>query len=205
MTTYLKRTDKTVDALIKATFPEYRGQRVQAIISDTVRFYGTMWDEGNRRTYALVRLADMTVMSVQQAPFLQDSELHTKYHNIPEGFVVVVNVDSRVPHIEIITHAANITPMLPAPVELTSDEIIVLTATRSLKSTYAGIPNYRFHNAHKVTGITSQRWEAAKALLISKGYLNKAGAITVDGRNVDKGKQLYQLVPSELVGIGMVQ
>lgn len=43
--------------------------------------------------------------------------------------------------------------------------------------------DYRFQTAQEYTKITREDWDAAKANLISRGMLNKAGAITVDGRN----------------------
>jgi len=71
-----------------------------------------------------------------------------------------------------------------APVEdVTEDQKIVLAYTRSRKSSYAGIPDYRFHEARS-KGITRDRWDAAKSECIARGWLNKAGAITNDGRNV---------------------
>jgi hypothetical protein len=73
---------------------------------------------------------------------------------------------------------------LPPAGELLEDEKIVLAAIRSLKSSYAGIPNYRFHCVHKKTGITLERWNEVKESLTKKGYLNKAGAITPNGKNV---------------------
>ena len=102
----------------------------------------------------------------------------------PEGYVVVVHANCRWEHVEIIAPASAITPMLPAPVDLTDDEKTVLIATRSLKSSYNGIPNYRFVEAKRARGITLERWEAAKTSLIDKKFLNKAGAITVEGKNV---------------------
>lgn len=73
--------------------------------------------------------------------------------------------------------------MLPAADSgLTEDEKIVIVFTQSLKSSYGGVSNYRFHEANRKYKITSDRWEAAKASLISKKLLNKAGAITQEGR-----------------------
>lgn len=67
--------------------------------------------------------------------------------------------------------------------ELSDNERIVLFYTRSLKSSYGGISNYRWHEAHRKHGISLEDWEEAKTSLISKKLLNKRGAITPDGRN----------------------
>jgi len=83
--------------------------------------------------------------------------------------------------------------MLPQKPALTWAQSVVLAATRGLKSSYAGIPNYRRHAAQREVGITIEEWETAKAECISKGFLNRAGAITDDGRNVIEWTQLYTL------------
>lgn len=92
-------------------------------------------------------------------------------------------------------HPENVALALPAPSELSADELIVLVATRSLKSSYGGISNYRLHEASGYTGITAGRWEAAKAALIGRGLLNKAGAITPAGRNAAGRTQLHEIRP----------
>jgi hypothetical protein len=82
---------------------------------------------------------------------------------------------------------------LPAPTELTEDEEIVLVATRSLKASYGGVSNYRLSEARRYTGIDLHRWETAKAMLIAKKLLNKAGAITVEGRNACPNHDLFHI------------
>lgn len=189
-TVHLRRSDPTVDRIVRATWPSYTGQHISAHLTDTVRFYGTQWDEGRKRDYALLRLADMKRVEVEEAPFLSRSELHERDHKIPDGFVVVVFNDGPRQSVEIITPPGNVSHLLPAPTELTADERTVLIATRSLKSSYGGVPNYRYHEARRARGITLDRWIAAKASLIEKRLLTKAGAITPEGRNAVGFEQL---------------
>ena len=73
------------------------------------------------------------------------------------------------------------------------DQKIVLVATRSLKPSYAGVSNYRFREANRITGIEPEAWEAAKAALVASGHLNKRGAITPKGRNEIGQTQFYDL------------
>ena len=89
-------------------------------------------------------------------------------------------------------HPQNATALLPAKADLTSLEKLILEATRSLKSSYMGRDRYQMkledyrYSADAKNGIafpTRAEWEQAKADLYAKGYLNKAGAITVKGRN----------------------
>src|SRR5262245_61272222 len=97
-TVYLRRSDPTVDELIRAAFPSLACQKVEALITDSVRFYGTNWDEGNRRDYVIVRLADRKTFRIEEAPFMERSELHEKTYKLPPGFVVVVHGIGRYEH-----------------------------------------------------------------------------------------------------------
>ena len=73
---------------------------------------------------------------------------------------------------------------LEAPDTLSFDEKLVLVCTRCYKPSYAGRKNNRLYEAqHYFPGFTEELWEAGKASLQAKGLLNKAGAITNDGRN----------------------
>lgn len=71
----------------------------------------------------------------------------------------------------------------PVSAVLTWAETVVLVATRSIKPTYGGISNYRFHTARRETGITPDQWDAAKQMLICRGLLKPSTAITDAGRN----------------------
>lgn len=181
---HLRRSDETVEKIIGAAFPGWRGQRVVAVVTDTVTLHGTMWDEGSKRDYVFLRLADMARVDVPQEQYGARSDAHHTPIPIPDGVVVVVlDIWGQREKIEIHSPAANITPMLSAPPDLTDDERTVLKATAAWKSSYGGIKNYRFTEASRYTGITQERWDAAKDSLIGKRFLNRAGAITPEGRN----------------------
>lgn len=87
--------------------------------------------------------------------------------------------------------------MITSSVELTWEEKVVLTATRSLKSSYGGVKNFRYTEANHVTGITLKHWDEAKANLIERKLLNRAGAITNAGRNAIGDPQLRELKPDD--------
>ena len=74
--------------------------------------------------------------------------------------------------------------MLPPAPDVTHDMRIVCEYSAALKSSYGGVKNVRFVEAARETGITQDRWDAAKAACIAAKLLNKAGAITPAGRNV---------------------
>ena len=71
--------------------------------------------------------------------------------------------------------------------ELSLEEKLVLVATRSLKSSYNGIKNLRLHEINRYYRMDRETWEQIKSKLISKGLLNKRGAITPEGRNSIQG------------------
>jgi len=182
-TVHLKMSDPSVKKIIAASFPELTWTKVHAEIRENVTFSGTQWDEGNKRDYVIVELATMRAVPVADAPFLRRSDFHTQPHKIPDGFVVVAACSIyKYNHFVIYAPASVITPMITQKPELTYPEQVVLVATRSLKASYAGISNYRF--SQNRGRVTAEEWEKAKASLIEKKFLNKAGAITVDGRNV---------------------
>jgi hypothetical protein len=166
----------------------YSGRTFKAVIADTVTLSDTYWSGGTRSTYQAVNLDT----GERYAPTMADCAPHA-FGGKLEGQTVAIP-----PRTVIVEHsifcgkdhgitfharAEDIQPTLPAAVTLTPDEQTVLAAVIGLKSSYGGIPNFRWHEANKSTGITLDRWESAKAALIARGMLNKAGAITTAGRN----------------------
>lgn len=192
-TVYLNRSDPSVDKIIKASFPEFTGKSIEAIITDEVQFYGTQWSGGYRREYVVLSLETFRRVDIPEAPFLRPSELHQKAFVIPDKCVVVCLNRGPFKSLEIMGPASNITPQLEQTVQLTLDEKIVLCATRRYKSSYGGVSNYRFVEAKRSTGISEFEYNQAKQSLVSKGLLNKAGAITIDGRNVIGDANIYDL------------
>lgn len=183
-----------VDDLIRAAFPGENGRRVKAVVAERVTFSGTQWDEGNKTDYRLVNLADLQTVPIPEQPYTQRSALHETPVELPPGVVCVThNYYRGSDSFTIYTRPENVFPALEAPEELSKDEMIVLVATRSLKSSYGGVSNYRFTEASRIARITLERWNTAKQSMIAKGYLNKAGAITTKGRNAAGSKDLYYI------------
>ena len=85
---------------------------------------------------------------------------------------------------EICNHYVQASPAIYQLEPFTADERTVLIATKSLKSSYGGVSNFRFHEANRSTGITLDRYNTAKSTLIGKKLLNAAGAVTIEGRNL---------------------
>lgn len=188
---HLDPKDPTVQQLAKLAFPDYNGRKFLAYVTDKVTFSGTMWESGRRSQYRLIRIADMQVVDIETAPFLRKSDFHSLPHTIPDGMIVVEYVQAGMRSYMIFhSPTANITPAIKQDVVLTDDEKTVLIATRSLKASYANIKEFRFTEANQKRGITWERWVAAKSSLMEKKLLNRAGAITIDGRNLIGFEQL---------------
>lgn len=182
-----------VKELARLAFPDYNGQRFEVLPFEHPLTMTSYWDGGCREYWALVNLATNRVYNVPEngTPWTGKA-FHCR--KLPCGIAAVKLTQNRAPYIAIYLNPANIRQdMLPAPVELEWAEQVVLSATRGLKSSYAGIKNYRFHEARQQTGIEASQWEAAKSNLIARGMLNKAGAITDSGRNAIGTKQLFAL------------
>jgi hypothetical protein len=194
---YLKHTDPAADLARKA-FPDYAGTKFEVEITAGPMNLVSAWNEGGSRTYyRVIRLIDMAVIEVPENGSINASVAPIENIALPATGYAVVSQSifcGKNHGLTIHVHPDNATPLLPAPkAELPWAQRVVLAATRSLKSSYAGISNYRQHEATARTGITRDEYDSAKVDLIAAGLLNKAGAITVDGKNVIGWTDLYTL------------
>lgn len=183
---HVERIDSSIARIVSACFPGYNGKKIvlSTAVPTDLRSY---WDGGSRSQYVFFSLIDgKTAMVESNHPVFEAGK---PYHldKLPERLLLVrhsifVGKDMG---ITIYANASDLAPMLPKnDHELTTDELIVLTFTKSYKS------NYRFDEAVRTHGITTDRWNAAKSLLIGKGLLAKNGAITPSGRNALQGKEV---------------
>jgi len=186
---YLEKHE--VPPIFAKAFPDYAGRKYRVEIAETVSLHDDSWSGGSIVEYRGVDILTGEVFAPRQ-----------RYGNMfdnPSGRIPVVPLEEGkaiVAHqifcgrdmgLKIYVHPNNVNKLLPPPEGgLTDDEYIVIEYTCSLKSSYGGVSNYRFREANRRTGITPQRWEAAKASLQSGGYLDKRGAVTVKGRNARK-------------------
>lgn len=175
--------------IVAAAFPSYRGNKFQLSYADSVHV-NNLWSGGSKEDTVFVRLDTMQVYRPPDTYGAGAQETP-----VPEGVVVVQHVmftgtDLGIRFV-VPRSAARLFPLPEADVN--RDELIVLEATRSLKSSYGGVSDYRFREAHQETGITRERWDAAKVTLIGKAMLNKAGAITAAGRTAAGNVRLRDL------------
>ena len=182
---YVGKPDESYCAIARATFPNYHGRKFRIHQCEQLQLGGTQWTGGSRSQYIVVRLDGLKVAVVPEHPFLRPSQLHDEPHPMQPGIVVVEHsyFCGKDAGITIHCHPEELKILPPPAAPLADDERTVLEFTSSLKSTYGGVKNLRFVEAHSKTGITADRWEASKAALIGRKLLRKNGAITPDGRN----------------------
>lgn len=181
---HIDKPDTTIRKIVKTAFPSYNGRKfkLDTSIPSSLPSY---WDGGSKNDWVFYELSTGESAHVaDNHPFFQaDKPRHLD--KLPTGFIIVKHsiFCGKDMGITIHANAKDLVPLLPPKEELSTDEDAVLYFTRSLKSSYSGIKNYRFHEAQREMGITIERWEKAKAELIERKLLNKRGAITPSGRN----------------------
>ena len=198
---YITNPDQFLRDLIARSFPGYKGKKIQIKETENVNT-NSYWSGGSRSDYVAIRLDDLACIDLPENEYLNLAEHSARSSTpVPAGIVLVEHVIFRGKDLGIKIHVnpINATKLLGdvqnGPT-LNDHERLVLRYTASLKSSYGGRSNYRFYEANRAKGITLEEWNAAKQLLIEKKLLNKAGAITPEGRNVyDAGKANQEFIP----------
>lgn len=183
---YINHTSNTARQLAQIT--GYGGHNFQVIAAEKVN-PSSYWDEGGRSLYYAVSLAngEAKKLDTEAHPMFNASRYNKVTNNgegwaIPEGVGVVEHRQGPYPYVILFVRQDNMPLGIKENKPLSQEEKIVLFST-SFKSSYAGISNYRFVEAARCTRIKHSAYEAAKESLIAKGFLDKRGAITTDGRN----------------------
>jgi len=181
-----------VKEIIKHTFPEYNGKNISVSTFEGPMELRSYWDSGARDFWSIINLTTNRSKTIPEngSPFIPKV---FKISKLPPNFAVVQWSKGRYEQVIVYVNRDNLSKLLPDKKEVSWAEKVVLCVTRSLKSSYGGVSDYRFKEALKDTGITKVEWDQAKTALISKGMLNKAGAITNDGKNVIGRTELYSL------------
>lgn len=165
-----------------AAFPGYNGRHFKLEQRDRVNVT-SYWDGGSRDSFVFVRLADMATVPIASINPLRDAG-HAPVE-LPEGVVCVEHsiFCGKDMGLTFYVRDAKLLP-LPALEGVTDDMRLVLTHTASLKNTYGGRSDIRFHEANERHGVTRERWDVAFSACVAAGFLNRAGAIQAAGRNV---------------------
>lgn len=179
----------------------YDGKKFSARVAEsvTVPSDAGLWSGGSRDVYSLVELASGVrhpMPGQNTSPF--DGARQERTVTLKPGFTVVRHTIfcGKDMGLTFYVHPDNAAALLPAPAaDLSPVARLVLKYTKERKASYNGRDRYDMAaddfryggSAIKALGVETMpsrdEWNEAKALLISGGYLNKAGAITVKGRN----------------------
>jgi hypothetical protein len=177
---FTDRTDTTIDRIACAV--GFSGRNVRIVVTESMSLEGTYWNGGRKSEYFGFNLATMQSKEVPNYnPPQFGGPAITPTVDLVDGLCIArleyTNGENRT--LSLYIGPTSAAPLLPKPSELTEDERKVLVCTRSFKSSYAGIKDYRFAQS----GMTRERWDAAKASCQAKGLLDKRGAITNEGKN----------------------
>lgn len=190
-------------AIVQAAFPDYRHSAGKLQVE---AFKGPItptsyWAGGTRDYWSFVRLSDLKAspsLPENGSGFTPDSKDVTY---LPEGFALVCCTVGNYRAARIYLPEANMTKLLPAPIDLTADERLVLTCTARFKSSHRREAAARKWSGYIVDATVIKRWDAAVESLKAKGLLAKNGSATTDGRN--QAGDYYSL-PSEMPGIPLI-
>jgi hypothetical protein len=176
----------------------YNGKMFKAYVctETTIPSDAGIWGGGSRNKYYAINFSTGEIVPFpgqNSAPW--DSSRHDLKVTIEPGIAVVCHTifSGKDLGLTFYMHPDNATKLLPPPTELSEREAIVLDATASLKSSYNGKDRFEMKREdwsypwrNNPPFMSRDQWEVAKTSLIAKGLLNKAGAITVNGRNANK-------------------
>ncbi len=179
----------------------YNGKHFKARVCETVTVPADagLWSGGSRETYKAVELAtgrEVPAANHSSAPWNAGRQDRTI--TLQPGMAVVCHsmFCGKDMGLTFYVHPQNAATLLPAPAaELNSLQQTILNYTISRKSSYNGQDRYDMAASDfnfKARGKTTNRfpsrdeWNTAKTELVALGLLNKAGAITVKGRNIAK-------------------
>jgi len=183
---YLSAKSPEVREIISKCFPDYTGNKCDIRISEGTHHLNSYWSGGSRTYFVFFNLiTNQTFQIPDSHPYFNKcGNLEMKM--LPPSILLVEHCIfcGKDVGITIFVHPDNMPKFLPVNnVEISEDEKLVLKLTRGLKSSYAGISDYRFHEA-KRKGINRERWDNALKSCIEKGLLAKNKAITNKGRNL---------------------
>jgi len=181
---WLDNKDETVDNLCRLV--GYNGKKIRYIPNRIPTELNSYWDGGSRDYYYFVNLSENKIVEVSQNHPVYNPQNPSRLESLPNGVILVQRIYfcGKDLGLKIYANPADLSgKLLPESQDVTENEKIVLKFTYEYKNTYAGRKNIRFTEANESTGITQESWLEAQELLKSKKLLNKAGSITLKGKN----------------------
>lgn len=195
MTTAYYTNEMDVKKVALAAYPDYQGRKFSVQVTNHPLDVRSYWDGGSRNYYVFLRLDNLKTWEMPQQSMFDKKVNGADSVQLVPGMVCVEHTYfcGKDMGITIHVHPENAPKRLENNLELTREEKIVLVYTRTYKNTYAGRTNVRFHEATRAKGISIEQWQNAINSLQEKKMLNKAGAITNEGRNAIGELREYSL------------
>ena len=176
----LDTSDKNAMAIYRRAFPTTNFRSLTVKEFRGPKSLNSYWDSGYRDYFTIVPIAagaePLKEIPQNGTPF--DGK-NLELSELPAGFALAVrHYAGTRQYGTLYLNSDNLTRMLPAPAEsLTWNAVAVLACTCGLKS-FA-----RREQAARL-GLTAADWAAGLAELQARQFVNRAGAITNDGRNL---------------------
>jgi len=174
---------------------DYTGKKFKAISCETMTVPASagLWSGGSRDYYKAIELATGKAIPLEGQSLAPWDNRSANTITLKPGYAIIEHTIfcGKDLGLTFYMHPENIAALLPAPIELTEIEKLVLTTTRNYKSSYNGRDRYDMakddasYKQNKIAPVfpTRAEWEGVKETLAEKGFLTKAGAITPKGRN----------------------
>lgn len=196
---YLKEQERYIskkdvpDWVQKILKSERIGKDVRVTIGTSVDIGGN-WHDGNvRRIYLysggkIKSLSGAGGMGINDSPDERRAKQGFATQLTPDKMILITNTYPK--SAELYVHPDALAKMITEPdQQLSPEEYVVLVATRSLKASYQGRPIRK--DAVQGYGID---FDTIKNQLISKGMLNRNGAINKNGKNALLAKFDYPTI-----------
>lgn len=182
---YLTGREPGIAGIIQKAFQDYTGSRFRLHVTDGPINVHPVMLPGELSDFVFVDIDTLETRRVVQPA--RSGHNRQKPAKLPKRIAVVEHrfeksVDTG---IVIYVSSEDVSPaMLPARVtDLSADEQIVLRYTARYAASYGGNVRYRRSKAFKDTGMTDERWDAARKSLWKRGLLTRQYGLTPAGRN----------------------
>jgi hypothetical protein len=185
--TYTDPAAQPAIALMRRAFPSYTGRSFKVRIANGPVDVRSAWDGGSRDYFAFVRLDGSSVTPPVPAQSAFDRRIAgAEAVELPAGVACVEHTIfcGKDLGCTLILAPENAPALLPpAADDLPAEVARVVVAAASMKNSYGGESDRRFAALARRHGMTRAQYETACTEAVTRGLLNKAGAVTPNGRN----------------------
>jgi hypothetical protein len=166
--------------VLEKTFPNFKGKTVSVEVKSTFYDLTSCWSGGTKHTYIAVELSTMNTIEVPENGNIAVPKIDGVF-KIKDGIVMVMHSSiNNKQYVTVYTPVA--LPALGDGIKLSDLERDVLGSC-GFVSSYAGIKDYRAYELKRRFHHSQADIDQARIKLQGLGYLTKANAITIAGKN----------------------